>query len=52
MVESLGGKASSSVSRQTDYVIAGENPGSKAEKARLLGLPILNEEEFLRLVSG
>ncbi len=50
MVEKLGGKAASSVSKKTDYVIIGENAGSKAAKARELGVPILSEEEFLGMV--
>ena len=49
-VEALGGQASSSLSRKTDYVIVGEDPGSKYEKARALGVKVLTEDEFLDLV--
>ena len=50
MVEKLGAHSSSSVSKKTDYVVVGENAGSKADTARNLGLPILNEIEFLALI--
>jgi len=50
MVESLGGTAASSVSKKTHYVVAGEDPGSKYEKAKSLGVPILDEDGFLRLI--
>jgi len=46
----LGGKVSSSVSKKTDYVIAGESAGSKLEKASSLGVKILNEEGFIKLL--
>jgi DNA ligase (NAD+) len=46
-----GGKASGSVSKKTDYVVVGENAGSKAEKAEQLGVPILDEAGFVRLLS-
>ena len=52
IVESLGGKVSNSVSKKTSYVIVGENPGSKYEKALKLGVKILNEEEFLNLIKN
>jgi DNA ligase (NAD+) len=46
----LGGEVSSSVSKDTDYVVAGENPGSKLDKAQELGVNILDEQQFLKLV--
>ena len=49
-VKELGGKVSNSVSKNTDFVVVGENPGSKYEKARKLGVRILSEEEFVRLL--
>ena len=50
LIRSLGGGISSSVSRKTDYVVAGENPGSKLERAKELKITILNESEFRKLL--
>ena len=50
LVERLGGKAASSVSRKVDYVVVGKDPGSKYDKARELGLTIIDEEDFKKLV--
>lgn len=50
ILKSLGAKTPSSVSRNTDYVIAGENPGSKLDKAKNLGVTVLDEEAFMELI--
>jgi len=52
LVRQHGGNAVSSVNKNTDFVIAGENPGSKYEKARALGVKIIHEDEFSRLLSS
>jgi DNA ligase (NAD+) len=52
LVERLGGKVASSVSKRTDYVVAGEDPGSKYEQAQKLGVHILDEQAFRAMVEG
>jgi len=49
-IESLGGNVTSAVSKKTDYVICGENPGSKLEKAKNLGLKVIEEEELKEML--
>jgi DNA ligase (NAD+) len=52
MVERLGGRASSSISKKTSYLVAGPGAGSKLEKAKSLGVPVISELEFLDMVPG
>ena len=51
-IESLGAKAGNTVSKNTDYLICGDNAGSKLDKARSLGVPVLSEREFLSMAKG
>jgi len=50
--QDAGAKVASTVSRKTDLVVVGENPGSKLDKARQLGVETIDEQEFLRRLKG
>jgi DNA ligase (NAD+) len=50
LIQQAGGRVTDSVSSKTDYVVAGESPGSKLAKAEKLGVPILDEPALLRLL--
>jgi DNA ligase (NAD+) len=51
LIESNGGKVTSGVSKKTSYVVAGEEPGSKLEKAKTLGVPVIDERGLRKLIS-
>jgi len=50
MIAAAGGKATGSVTKKTDYLVAGEGGGSKRQKAEKLNIPIINEEELFKLI--
>jgi DNA ligase (NAD+) len=50
IIREIGGKPASSVSAKTDFLLAGKNPGSKYEKAKELGVRIIDEKEFLKMI--
>ena len=52
LIEKNGGKVSGSVSKKTDYLLAGENGGSKYTKAQALGIPVISEEDLLRMLEA
>jgi DNA ligase (NAD+) len=52
IIESHGGKTSGSVSKKTSYLLAGEEAGSKLDKARSLGVPVIDESQFKQMVQG
>ena len=51
-IEALGAHAGSSVSSKTDYLVCGENAGSKLDKARQLGIPVLSPADFFLMAAG
>jgi DNA ligase (NAD+) len=50
LIEKYGGKVSSSVSKKTSYLLAGEQAGSKLEKAKTLGTKVISQDEFLNMI--
>ena len=51
LIEKKGGSVTTSISKNTDYLVAGENPGSKFQKATSLGVPVMTEKELIDLLS-
>jgi DNA ligase (NAD+) len=51
-IEAAGGKVLASVTRKTSFVVVGEEPGSKLEKALSMGIPVIDEERLLSMISG
>ena len=49
-ISALGGRVTSSVSKKTDYVVVGANPGSKADKAKKIGIEIVSEKAFKKML--
>ncbi len=49
-IRQAGAKASNSVSKKTDYVLAGEDPGSKLDKAGKLGIEVIDEKQFMKMI--
>ena len=52
LIEEHGGRPTSSISKSTDYLVAGEKAGSKLAKAEKLGVQVLSEDEFEQLIAG
>ena len=51
-IEAIGAKAAGAVSKNTDYLICGENAGSKLDKARALNIPVLTEQQFISMAES
>ena len=52
LIENNGGKCTGSVSKKTDYLVAGEAAGSKLTKAQSLGVPVITEEQLFEMING